>query len=560
VNPEVEQLRPRLKEILYDCAVEVRATKAALYLFDGIGRFDLVAEYGFRGVAREWLDRNQPVVDRCGRGRSPYFINGIAAEPRFSEYLYEASTDRLLAAPIYSRGELVGLIDMRDKQGRLPFDTTDLGKAQQIAERMMSLFSTKNVFRQSFVTLSEPTPIEAPHVVWPHAPAAPTPPPTPPPARAPVRPPAAPAPAPAAAPAVVPPPASRLAALTAQARAAVEHLAVLPPMRELVEADLAAARGVLRSILLVPGANVAMLSAFGQLDGVQELVARSALHEEAKSLIQSKLTSWLSKRGEAGGFTRSALHTPFGTSEPMITRAQIARVFTAPVAVDAMRGLYLTVAFSTAPDRAAHELLAALLSALQTAIEHSIAAGALTTMHARAAETILEPDQQRYPELRRHTTLVVSRTDAFARHLRLTPREAETARLTAMVHDVGLRLLDYERLYRRRDLAPDDVALLREHVSVGASLVEPLLGSEVARAVLCHHEQPDGRGYPHQLRGEDIPLASRIVQICDAWVAMTDPESYRRPFALDAALNEIRAGAGKQFDAELAAAFADLMR
>ncbi|HKO54303.1 MAG TPA: HD domain-containing phosphohydrolase, partial [Thermoanaerobaculia bacterium] len=339
-----------------------------------------------------------------------------------------------------------------------------------------------------------------------------------------------------------------------------EHFVVAPPARELVEADLAAARGVLRSILLVPGANVAMLSAFGQLDGVQELVARSALHEEAKTLIQSKLTGWLSKRGEAGGFTRSALHTPFGTAEPMITKAHVVKVFTAPVAVDGMRGLYLTVAFSTAPDRAEHELLAALLSALQTAIEHSITAGALTTMRSRAAEQLLEPDQQRYPELRRHTTLVVSRTDAFARHLRLTPREAETARLTAMVHDVGLRLLDYERLYRRRDLLPDDVALLREHPAVGAFIVEPLLGGEVARAVLCHHERTDGRGYPHQLRGADIPLTSRMVQICDAWVAMTDPESYRKPLAPDAALNAIRAGAGLQFDAELAAAFADLMR
>jgi len=567
VNPEVEQLRPRLKEILYDCAVEVRATKAALYLFDGIGRFDLVAEYGFRGVAREWLDRNQPVVDRCGRGRSPYFINGLSAEPRFSEYMFEASTDRLLAAPIYSRGELVGLIDMRDKQNRAPFDTSDLGKAQQIAERMMALFATKNVFRQTFVTLSEPEPVEAKPVTWPHATSAAPPAPV---AAPPLAPPVAPPPpratfeAPVAMPAPPPPPAPtpapRLAALTAQARTAAEHLVIAPPARELSEAELVAAREVLKSILLIPGANVAMLSAFGQLDGVQEIVGRAAVHDEAKSLMQAKLTSWLSKRGTAGGYTRTTMHATGAAGAPMITAAQIAKVFTAPVAVDGLRGLYLTVGFSSTPDRAAHELLAALLAALQTAIEHSMSATALTTMRARAAEKLLESDQGRYPELRRHTTLVVSRVDAFARHLRLTPREAEAARLTAMVHDVGLRLLDYDRLYRRRDLAPDDVALLSEHVSVGASMVEPLLGPEIARAVLCHHERADGRGYPHQLRGEDIPLASRVLQICDAWVAMTDKESYQRPLAPDAALNVIRAGAGSQFDAELALQFVDMTR
>lgn len=47
MHSEIEELRPKLKEILYDCAVEIRATKAALYLYDGAGRFELVTEYGF---------------------------------------------------------------------------------------------------------------------------------------------------------------------------------------------------------------------------------------------------------------------------------------------------------------------------------------------------------------------------------------------------------------------------------------------------------------------------------------------------------------------------------
>ena len=53
-------------------------------------------------------------------------------------------------------------------------------------------------------------------------------------------------------------------------------------------------------------------------------------------------------------------------------------------------------------------------------------------------------------------------------------------------------LLDYERLYRKRDLSHDELSLLREHVVVGAALVEPVLGNDVARAVLCHHERADG--------------------------------------------------------------------
>ena len=84
MHPEVEELRPKLKEILYDCAVEIRATKAALYLIDSNGKFELITEYGFRGAVRQTTDRNDPIIDRCGRGRTPFFVNGLTAEPRFA--------------------------------------------------------------------------------------------------------------------------------------------------------------------------------------------------------------------------------------------------------------------------------------------------------------------------------------------------------------------------------------------------------------------------------------------------------------------------------------------
>ncbi|HYR28918.1 MAG TPA: GAF domain-containing protein, partial [Thermoanaerobaculia bacterium] len=155
MNPEVEELRPKLKEILYDCAVDIKATKAALYLFDGTSRFELVTEYGFRGGTRQFADTNDALIDRCGRGRTPFFVNGVAVEPRFSELLFESSTDRLLAAPLYSRGKLVGVIDMRDKAGKLPFDQTDVPKAQSIADRMVQLFVDMNVFGQRFIALSK---------------------------------------------------------------------------------------------------------------------------------------------------------------------------------------------------------------------------------------------------------------------------------------------------------------------------------------------------------------------------------------------------------------------
>ena len=130
-----------------------------------------------------------------------------------------------------------------------------------------------------------------------------------------------------------------------------------------------------------------------------------------------------------------------------------------------------------------------------------------------------------------------------------------------MVHDCGMRLLEYDRLYRKRDVSTEELGVLREHVFVGAAIVEPLLGADIARAVLCHHERVDGRGYPNELHGDDIPYASRVVQICDAWVAMTDPDGYQQRIeSPENAMAIITRAAGSQFDAELARKFVDLVR
>jgi HD domain len=550
VQPEVEELRPKLKEILYDCAVDIRATKAALYLFDGSNRYELVTEYGFRGTVRPSADENDPLVDRCGRGRTPFFVNGVGAEPRLSELLYASSTDRLLAAPLFTRGKLIGFIDMRDKAAKAPFEKDDVTKAQHIADRLVELLADKPIFGHRFIALSKLSGAHQAAVVPASSGAAA--------ASAAVP---APVAAPRAAEAAAPPQAHvpGLAALIIDARRAA--MGILAPSPEsLTENELAAARDVLRAILLIPGAVTVTFSAYGHLGGVQEIASRSSLTDEAKNILQSKLNVWLTKRGEAGGAIRTSVLTPFGTSGAAIAGADIQKVFTAPVTAGSLKGLYLTVAFQGNPERVAHELLGVMHAHLQQVLEQSQQRAALATLRARTAEKLVEPELAKYPELRRHTTAVATLTESFARHLGLSASEVENARLVALVHDAGMRLLDYDRLYRKKDLAQEELGFLREHPVVGAAMVEPLLGGEIARAVLCHHERVDGRGYPNELHGDEIPLLSRIVQICDSYVAMTDPESYQTPEPPENALATIARAAGSQFNAELATKFADFMR
>jgi hypothetical protein len=576
VHPDVEELRPKLKEILYDCAVEIRATKAALYLYGGpTNRFELVTEYGFKVPIRQNADVKDPIVDRCGRGRTPFFVNGLAAEPRFSEILYESQTERLLVAPIYMRGSLVGMVDMRDKAGKQPFEQTDTAKAQRIADRIGELFANKNVFGLRFITLSEADggteitstladgmstqqtrsvigggDIQNMPQVMPRPQAAPQP------QGAPVKP---------KPPEPPPPPKARanvghLASLVLESRNASTRIIVPSSPESLTETELASVRELLKATLLIPNAIAAMFSAFGHMGGVQEVAARGQLADDGVNFLQSKLNVWLTKRGEAGGHVRTNTQPPVTGGDTPVTAAQLQKVFTAPVNVTSMRGLYLTVAFEGNPDRSAHEALASHLNQIQLAIEHSIEHGAVTIMRTRVAEKLLEPDFTKFPELRHHTNSVVARVDQFLQFLALPAADAENARLVAIVHDVGMRLLDYPRLYRKPNMQQEEINLLREHVFVGAAVVEPLLGNDVARAVLCHHERVDGRGYPNELHGDEIPFIARIVQICDAWAAMTDADTYQPVETPENAMSVITRGAGSQFDAELATRFVAMMK
>ena len=558
MHPEIQELQTKLKEILYDCAVEIRATKAALYLLTNDARFELITEYGFRGVIRPLADRTDPVVDRCGRGRTPFFINGLNTEPRFSHVMFESASDRLLAAPLYLRGNLVGFVDMRDKAGKAPFEAADLPKAQKIVERIAEQFANRNVFNQRFITLSE-APLKATLV-----------PPSMSPSEARVAPIVDPAPPkkPAAsakpslwgaersAPANVP----ALSTLIIEARSNADRIAVPESPDTIGEAELAVIRDLLRSLLLIPGAVVASVSAYGHMGGVQEVAARSSLTDEAVNVLQSKLNLWLTKRGEAGGFVRTNINLPFGAKDAQITAAHIQKVFTAPITAGSLRGLYLTVVFAATPDRGAHELLAAFHKQLQTAIEYSMERGTLQSTRSRIAEALVEPDFTKYPELRRHTDSVTARVEAFTRFLSLPPADAETARIVAIVHDAGMRLLEYERLYRKKDLTADELSILKEHAVVGASIVEPLLGNEIARAVLCHHERWDGHGYPNEVHGTDIPLAARILQICDVYETMIAADSYAPAEPLEVAAAKIARAAGTQFDPDLAQKFVDMLR
>ena len=148
-----------------------------------------------------------------------------------------------------------------------------------------------------------------------------------------------------------------------------------------------------------------------------------------------------------------------------------------------------------------------------------------------------------------HAEEVVALCDAIARHLQLPSiivRELETA---ARLHDLGKIGVPDVILHKPGRLTPAEWEVMRMHPGWGAEALASVPGGAgVAAAVRGHHERWDGRGYPDELCGEEIPIASRIIAVADAWHAMTSNRSYRRALDEEHARQELRDGAGAQFD------------
>jgi HD-GYP domain-containing protein (c-di-GMP phosphodiesterase class II) len=158
-------------------------------------------------------------------------------------------------------------------------------------------------------------------------------------------------------------------------------------------------------------------------------------------------------------------------------------------------------------------------------------------------------------DLAAHGLAVGSLTIGVCHELGLGDARTSMVTRAAMFHDVGKVEIPRELLDRPGALRPREWALMRTHPERGERLVSRVGDlAELAPVVRHHHERWDGDGYPDRLAGRAIPLGARIVFACDAFDAMTSPRPYRPTLSVAEALEEVRAGAGTQFDPVVAAA------
>jgi diguanylate cyclase (GGDEF)-like protein/putative nucleotidyltransferase with HDIG domain len=160
-----------------------------------------------------------------------------------------------------------------------------------------------------------------------------------------------------------------------------------------------------------------------------------------------------------------------------------------------------------------------------------------------------------------HCERVADLACALALRAGLEARELFWFRIGAIVHDVGKLIIPSEVLNKPGKLAPDEWDLVKRHPVAGVEMLADMdFPGDVIPMVRSHHERWDGRGYPDQLAGEDIPRSARILCIADVYDALTSKRSYKGALAHDQAMIVMKTDAGTQFDPELFIQFEEMMK
>lgn len=169
-----------------------------------------------------------------------------------------------------------------------------------------------------------------------------------------------------------------------------------------------------------------------------------------------------------------------------------------------------------------------------------------------AVEALADIVDLRDPYTANHSRRVAIYVRELATMLDLPPDEVDLIERAARVHDVGKVIIDQVILTKEGRLTDDEWALLQRHPETGAEILSRF--PEFARAtgfVRHHHESLDGRGYPHHLHGDAIPLGARIIAVADSFDAMASARPYRAALAPEIVLREFREKRGQQWDADV---------
>jgi diguanylate cyclase (GGDEF)-like protein len=237
--------------------------------------------------------------------------------------------------------------------------------------------------------------------------------------------------------------------------------------------------------------------------------------------------------------------------EPVIGEAPVpgGRYAVAPFSVDGRVGCL--VALVERDDFGERELalLAGLAQQAKLAIANASSYEGLERTFVSTVEALANALEANDEYTSTHARWITDLSLRVGRELGLDERALKCLELGALLHDIGKIGIPSDVLSKPGRLTAAERTLVQTHPELGERIIAPIDRLQVVRPIVRHcHERWDGRGYPDGIAGEDIPLESRIIFVCDAYHAMTTDRPYRRRLSHREAVRRLAGGAGSQFD------------
>lgn len=206
------------------------------------------------------------------------------------------------------------------------------------------------------------------------------------------------------------------------------------------------------------------------------------------------------------------------------------------------------------------ELAGQLANIAAAAIENASLHDELQALFLSTVSVMANSIDARDPYTKGHSERVTTYAVMIAEHLNLPVEDLEKIRYAGLLHDIGkIRIRDHI-LHKPGRLTESEYAEMKKHPEYGVEIMQPVKAFEnILPAMLYHHERFDGQGYPHGLKGADIPLSARILCVADCFDAMTSDRPYRKGMPAKDALHELRKNKSTQFDPELVDVFLRLV-
>ncbi len=186
------------------------------------------------------------------------------------------------------------------------------------------------------------------------------------------------------------------------------------------------------------------------------------------------------------------------------------------------------------------------------AIELQKAYGHLKTMNIQFINVLAETIEAKDRHTRGHCNRMRRLCVELGRLAGLSPEDLEMLEYASLLHDLGKIGINEMVLNKPGPLTEDECEHIKEHPEIGEKILQGIpLMEPVARIIVSHHENFDGSGYPRNLKGEDIPLPSRVIAVADIYDAMSSDRPYRKGLRIEIVLEEMLRVAGSQLDPSL---------